>query len=180
MRISILKKIWFLPILVVLLSFTQSDIGDQPSNENELKAHFTLNFPQYLTWNKEKESAKQYKIGVLTSDDKLLNAFQKIAKTKKIKGKSIVIQRLDSIPGKSQFHLIYIDHITTKRLKQELPNVASSNTVTVGNQSNFIYQKGCINLVKRDNRYRFEINVKELQNQKVKASSQLLNLAINI
>ena len=75
--------------------------------------------------------------------------------------------------------MIYIDYKSKKSIIEALSKIDNTNTLTIAENKYFIENNGCINFLKRNERYQFEINRSALENQKLKASANLLKLAVN-
>ena len=63
------------------------------------------------------------------------------------------------------------------RLVHVLSLVKAPNVLTVGDTESFARRGGVVNLVKRENKIKFEINVEAAREAELKISSKLLKLA---
>lgn len=161
------------------------------SKEYQIKAAFLYNFIQFVDWPKEKvaDSNQPIIIGIIGKDP-FGNVFESL-KNKKIKGRSVVIRRINTfeeleknkelqdkkINELKKFHVLFICSSENKYLEQIIKHVKTNNVLTVGETYNFLENGGIINFVLEEKKVRFEINLDAANTSNLKISSQLLRLA---
>lgn len=149
-------------------------------DEDDLKAYFVFRFLQNLNWEEEKNQSDTLTIGVVGDKNEFVNAFQKVIASNIIPGKTIIIKKIErEVDNNLIYHLVYFDTKNVQHFKKLLEHFTNTNTATIANHRSFLDYNGCINILQKNNKFRYEINFEELANQKIIASSALIELAIN-
>jgi hypothetical protein len=168
-------------LLVVFLtsSFFQkqkSDIGEYTA-----KAAFIYNFTKFVEWNDAIETSPSFVIGVL-GDSPIYYALQDIAKTKKINNKTIeVVKCISAKPENCKCHILFIPENTDSDIFKEYCKAPSlKNALVISEKQGSLDRGSAINFLIIDNRIRFEISMNTLNKCNLKASSQLLKLAVTV
>ena len=150
-------------------------------NEYKLKAAFIYNFTLYIDWDAATAAASevpanQYIIGVLGSS--LINdPLQEIAKAKSGSDKKIVVKRFNDLAEITFCHILFIPQTCPYELDAILAK-APKGSLVVGEKPG-LAKKGCaMNFIIVNNKLKFESNLKAISSAGLKASSQLLKLAI--
>jgi hypothetical protein len=166
-----------------------------PSQEYQVKAAFLYNFLQFVDWPEDKltDSKEPIIIGIIGKDP-FGTAFEPV-KDKKVKGKSVVIKRFNSIEdlkksteknksdsGKetealTKCQLLFICSSEQKNLKEIIDIVKNQSVLTVGEMEGFLESGGIINWFVEEKKIRFEINTAAAERAKLKIRSNLLRLA---
>jgi len=162
-------------LLVLLTSFAGSITAQNEEKEAKLKAVFIYNFTKYIDWGSYNHGS-DFIIGV-AGNSAVTQYLYDIANTETIGNKRIVITTITKglqiegcdilyIPEKSRFSLDYL-----------LSN-AGPGVLLVSEQPGFAAQGTAFNFVLINNRLKFEANLKAISSAGLKASAQLLKLAI--
>ena len=99
---------------------------------------------------------------------------------KAVKGRPIVIRRIDNMDGLDACHLIFIGLSEPERLRQIIANSNAANVLTVGDIDDFIEFGGVIGLIKSANKIKFEINLISAKQARLKIDLRLLRLATSV
>jgi hypothetical protein len=164
-------------IVFGLFMLKTSNCAAQKFTKHELKSAYLYNFIRFVHWLPKKETIT---IGILGN-----NQFTEVLKSK------LTNQKIDNIPLKvTQFSklqdytncdVIYIandDNIDHEIILEE---IKGKSILTIGEIDGFCLKGGVINFIEGDNgNYFFEINQKVALQEKIKISSKLLKLAIDI
>ena len=166
-------------ILLLSASLSYADDGlQQPRTEAEeyaLKAAFIYNFTKYIEWNSS-NNGDEFTIGVLGYSP-IIKYLADIAQTKTVNGKKIVIKQFYK-PDEIRFcHLLFIPEQSTISLPTILSRVGKG-TLTVSEEDGYAAQGTALNFVLVNNKLKFESNIKAFDTAGLKASSDLLKLAI--
>ncbi|WP_028864264.1 YfiR family protein [Psychromonas aquimarina] len=97
---------------------------------------------------------------------------------KKIAGHSVVVQKPLNEADFRQCHALYIDPSEHRRYRYILSLINRSAVLTISDDTRFLRHGGLINLVEKDQRLRFEVNMRRLSQTELKLSSKLLKIAI--
>lgn len=145
--------------------------------EDKTKAAFVYHFTKFITWPAS-DSSETFTIGVL-GDSKITEPLEEISKLKKKVGtRQIVVAHLDSVQQCGPCHLLFIPNSEQRSFSEVINYLQGSTTLTISNTAGFAEKGSCINFITYKGKIRFEINRTALTRMHLKASSQLLKLAI--
>lgn len=175
-----------------------ADEASPSSQEEQIKAAFIFNFIKFIDWPAEdtNDSNEPIIVGIIGNEN-TVKAFDPV-KARQIKNRNISIKYIDGF-GKtkeskekndSQWNqkieslkkchvLMFCTHDSTEieNPGRIIEALKGSSVLTVGEKAGFLELGGMINFVVEDEKVRFEVNLKESDNAKLKISSNLLRLA---
>jgi hypothetical protein len=163
-------------IIPFLLLFYSYQPADGPVTEYKLKAAFMYNFIQYIDWNSATPGSNEFIIGIIGHSD-IDEPLHEIALSKTGSDKKIIIRHFNTPEEITFCHILFIPRETPIPLNAILAKVPKG-TLTVSEKRGYARQGTAINFVLVDNKLKFESNLKALNASGLKASSQLLKLAI--
>jgi len=153
---------------------SQKDEG----NENTLKSVYLYNFTRYIDW---KKTTNNKFVILVIGDSTIMPALNVIAQSRVVDGMQIVIKKEASNIDVNNCNMIYIPASQNDKLRTILLQMdKNTNTLVVSEVHGDAVQGADINFVLEDNMLRFEINNFSLKKHGLKASSQLLKLAVNV
>lgn len=160
----------------ILLLFTSLVFESwQPSGdvntEYRLKAAFLYNFIQYIDWG---TTPSEYVIGII-GNSPIDAPLEEIAHTQS--NKKIVVKHFNSLNDITYCNILFIPKDSSIPLADILSKVPKG-VLTVAEKPGCARQGAAMNFVIVDNKLRFESNLQALNAEGLKASSQLLKLAI--
>jgi hypothetical protein len=163
-------------ILIVLTLILGQSFAWCQSKEEEynLKAAFVYNFTRYISWPPTPEN--EFTIGIV-GPSPIYEPLVEIAKTKSINDKKIVIKTFDKPEDISFCDILYIPRNSSIPLYSILSKIGTG-TLTISEEQGFAQQGTAFNFVLVKDKLRFESNIRALNSARLKASSQLLKLAI--
>jgi hypothetical protein len=172
-----IKSICKASLLLLCLFISSSFRQDKENSEYKLKAVFIYNFTLYIEWDPSMKS-DDFTIGVL-GNSSIDGPLEEIARTKTCNGRKITIHHYNSPDELSQFfcQILFIPRNTNATLDAVLSKTPKG-TLTVSEKPGSAERGTAINFVIVDNKLRFESNPKAINSAGLKASSQLLKLAI--
>tara|TARA_B100000809_G_scaffold158023_1_gene155324 strand:+ start:13642 stop:14169 length:528 start_codon:yes stop_codon:yes gene_type:complete len=149
----------------------------QKFTKHELKSAYVYNFIRFVDWLPEKETIS---IGIIGN-----NQFTEVLKYKltnqKIENIQLKVNQFFELQDYTSCDVIYIandDNIDDEII---LEKIKGKSILTIGEKDGFCLKGGIINFIEGDNgNYFFEINQKIALQEKIKISSKLLKLAIDI
>ncbi len=173
----IIKKI-IQTILVILFLYncTLTVYADKISQNDKIKAVFIYNFTKYIEWSDD-NSSDSFIIGIY-GDSNILSTLQTISKKKMVKGRKILIKHFSDIKNLKKCHILFISSQVEETVSNTLLQIKGKNILTIGEIKNFSYDGGMINFLLVNGKIRFEMNLIALHQAGLKASSQLLKLAL--
>jgi hypothetical protein len=173
------------------------DTGVQ-DREYHIKAAFLYNLTKFVDWpeNKISDPNEPITIGVV-GKDLFADAFDSMA-DKHVKGKKLLIKKfqglsqlrsqIDSdsdllhrnIDSWRECHLLFICSSESKDFQEILKSIAGYSVLTVGEIENFIDAGGVVNLVPKQERTIFEVNLVAARREHLRINSDVLRLARRI
>lgn len=146
------------------------------NKESNVKAAFVYNFTAYIDWDGY-QNGNEFIIGVI-GDSPITESLSQIANSKKVNGKKISIRKFKSPDEINHCHILFISSDTAFPLNEILGKAAVKGTLIISEKQGFASQGAAINFVVVNNNLKFEVNTKSITSSGLKASSQLLKLAI--
>lgn len=167
-----LKRISF---LLLLSCFLKLHVAGQTNQESNLKAVFIYNFTKYIDWD-NLDDDDNFIIGIM-GNSSIDPAIEAIAKTNFVKNKKIIIRHFNSLEDISYCHILFIprDYPATVRSVSEK---VDKRVLVIGEKQGAAKQGASINFTLVNDKLKFEINPDAVNAAKLRASSQLLKLAI--
>jgi len=141
--------------------------------ESALKAVFIYNFTKYIDWN---NVGNDFIIGVVGSSP-IEGALNEIARTNSIKNKRIVIRRFAKPEDIRFCQILFIPQKCSYSLSSILNHI-DRGVLTISEEEGYGRQGTALNFVIINDKLKFEANLKAIDEAGLKASSQLLKLAI--
>lgn len=149
---------------------------DDPSTvEYQLKAAFLYNFAKFVQWPAETSGGPLDPFALCVSGEEPFRIMQHYLAGKRIRGQLITVRAVGGSAELAGCHLLFVS-ATSVQLQHALPSLRGA-VLMVGESEDFIRNGGMINLVRADNRLRFEISRGAGERAGLKFSSQLLKLA---
>ncbi|SFB72129.1 protein of unknown function [Flexibacter flexilis DSM 6793] len=154
---------------VVSISYAQDDY--------KFHSMFVMNFLKYIQWP-ESSAQPEFVIGVL-GNETVMPDLERIASTRYVNGKKIIVKRFSDVSKVSDCQLLYIPTPKSNELAEAIKQVGAGTLIVTAKDG--LAQKGsCINFVVRDGKWRFEINEHATGKAKLKVSGELSRLAIMV
>ena len=176
LRSFVLLSVAFLRMLspAACLAQTTEDV------EARVKSAFLLNFARYVEWpaNVFVSSNSPVIIGVLGTDP-FGRHLDSTVEGKTIDRRPVQIKRSKSISDLSDCHVLFISAAERDRLPGLFLRIDDKSILTVSDMDGFTYAGGMIQLKKKQNTVRFDINREAAGKVHLKISSKLLKLADN-
>lgn len=152
--------------------------ADLAAPEYQVKAAFLLNLAKFTDWPPPSpgESAGSFVIGVL-GEDPFRNALEDVLKGQTLKGRKLVLRRLQAVDDASACHLLFISRSEKDRLPALLIALEKKSVLTISDFEGFCQRGGMINLmVSGDGTIKPEINPEAARAAGLQFSSKLLKL----
>jgi hypothetical protein len=171
-------------LALVLVALLVSCVGtvtaaETPAlSEYQVKALFLFNFAKYVDWPAEAYSSDSAPILIgLVGEDHFGDSFKQVIAGKTINGRQVVIKHVASAQEYKSCHILFIGASEQSNLSEILSAVKGSAILTAGETEEFLARDGMIDLRKKENKIRLEINLGAAQRANLKISSKLLSVA---
>lgn len=165
----------FLFIGLILTVGNSSAWCQSQEEEYNLKAAFVYNFTKYVNWGLFTPE-DEFIIGIVGASP-IYEPLEEIAKTKTVNDKKIVIRRFDKPEDITFCNILYIPKDCPIPLYTIFSKV-NQGTLTISEEEGLARQGTAFNFVLVKDKLRFESNIRAITSAGLKASSQLLKLAI--
>jgi hypothetical protein len=174
------KKFLHIPkgfILFVLCCFLiKASLAQTKEREADLKAVFIYNFTKYIDWDTANQT-KNFVIGVI-GNSPVTESLKQIASSYTVSDKKIIIRNFSKPEDISYCQILFIPRNLPFSLEAILKNV-SKGVLTVSEEPGYAKSGTAFNFfINREDKLKFEANVKTIYSEGLKASSQLLKLAV--
>jgi hypothetical protein len=150
------------------------------STEAKVKTAYIYNLLRMATWPAEAFANEQspYTI-VILGEDKLEDLLDKVAESKQINKRSIVLKRISAIDGYVPCHVLYVTGTQTpEACKAILDKTANTSVLVLGETPGFGKQGATVNFfVDENGTTGYEMNLKAAAKHSLKFESQLQELA---
>ncbi len=173
-RENFLKKLGCLNLAALLLLSANQPLHATPTDrEHTIKAGLIIKFIDFIEWPAEKTNRKtnlQYKLCIL-GENRFGNLFSHE------KNKFILRVNVDNQEIKS-CNIVFITDKNLFLLKKTIKKFENQPVLIISETKGYGKLGADINLIKKQNKIKFEINRDTLKKKGLKISSYLLNLAI--
>jgi hypothetical protein len=149
-------------------------------SEDEIKTSFLYHFAKYVTWPQSalSDNHSPFIIGVLGRDP--LEGVLKTLEKNQIGDHPIIVKHFVEADDVKDCHILYISRTEESFIEDILLKLKGKPVLTLSDIPHFIAAGGMIRFVQSENKIKFEINQRSVEDAGLKMSSQLLKLAINI
>ncbi len=160
---------------ILLYFFSATVMAQTGKQEANLKAVFIYNFTKYIDWDTSRLE-NHFIIGVVGSSD-ITGPLMEIARQNTVNNKKIIIQSFSKPEDIGDCQILFIPRKNPFSLSSILDK-CGKGVLTVSEEDNFAKKGVAFNFVVINDKLKFEANLKALYLAGLKASSQLLKLAI--
>ena len=163
--------------LLLMLTFWLMPADAQPPGEYSVKAAFVYNFLKYVEWPATAGCRAQdgFRLGIVGKNP-FEDALDKF-KGKLVGSCSLEISAVSGSQPLDQFAAVFISSSEKSGLQGILTPVKSLPVLIIGDSPGFMQEGVMVNLIQRDDKLGFDINLKAARAAGLKISSQLLKLA---
>ena len=152
--------------------------AQNPPTDYEVKAAYLYQFGKFVEWPEETLARAGDVFSICTLGlDPFGSLLDETIAARSVQGKKVVAKRLASVNDALNCHILFISSSEQSRLGEILKILQGKNILTVGDMRDFIRQGGMINFQIEQNKVRFEINLRAVEREHLKVSSQLLKVA---
>ena len=162
-------------ILILSIFFFLGTASYAQTTNHQVYAVFVMSIAKYSSW--PETETKDFKITVL-GKSKVFDELNKVAATKDIHGKKLVVMQTEDIQSIGDPQIIYLTDGKSSHLS-ELQKVYAGKPVMIIAEREGLFKKGAnfSFIVLDNNTLRFDINKKESEAHQIKISQSLSSLA---
>ena len=174
---KILRLLIFLCVWECVIPGYGSQANTEASREYLIKAGFLFNFAKFVEWPAEAFPTEETPFVLCVYwKDPFGEIFETI-QAKTVRGRKVRVLRCTDGADLPRCHILFVSRFEADGYDQVLSRVGDRPVLTVGETDGFVREGGIINLFTKENRVRFEINVREASRKGLSLSSKLLKLA---
>jgi len=168
-----MKKLFY---LILLSGFCYDAIGQQEF-DNATRALYILDISKYVEWDDSIQSHADFKIGILGSDTEFYWELYNMAKTRQfIQQKPIKVLLFRELKDIEKTHVLYVNIKEGFKIKQVLERTHGNNTLIIS--EGYEFRESMLNFIVVDNKPRFEVNERRLNEERLKVSQLFLAQAV--
>jgi hypothetical protein len=165
-----------LPILILVMAGSFRFAPLEQNEEYSIKAAFIYKFTNYIEWGNQLQG-DEFIIGV-AGNSPIKGQLDEIARTHTVNSKKITVRQFSKPEEIGACHILFVPEKTSLSLDDILTRTNGKGTLVVSEKDGYAAKGAGINFVEIENRLKFEANPKAINAAGLKASSQLLKLAI--
>jgi hypothetical protein len=140
---------------------------------------FVYNFIKYIEWPEAKNQG-DFVLGVL-GDSPIIHELEKLAATKKAKGRTIVIKKFSTAEEVTDCHLLYVTSSKSGLIKALREKTKSKPMLIVGEREGLAKKGASLSFVTlEDDVLKFDINKSEIELHNLKIPGTLILLGLVI
>ena len=171
------KKNSFFFLLTVLFLGINLNSYCQGFND-KTRALYIMDISKYVEWPAEvMEASEDFKIGVLSKDDKLFWELEALTKTRKeIQGKDVKLLSFREINQIEPTRILYVNANENYKIDQILKSISGKNTLLIS--EGYEFRESMLNFVVVDDYPRFELNEELMNSEGMNVNELFLAQAI--
>ncbi len=156
-------------------SATQGSTTGISPQDDKYKAMHIYNFTKHVEWPATKGD---FVVCVLGKTE-VLSQLKAITNGKTVNGKPIKVIGVNNVGDIPNCQILYVPTSETSNLKSAIEKVGNAATLIVSNCQGALENGSCINIVEIDEKIKYEVNQKAIENRNLKINPNLLNMSVN-
>ena len=158
---------------------TTHPVYSNPLQDSKFKAMNIYNFTKQVEWPAS-ETKGDFVICVVNQDN-MLKQLESITKGKTVGKSTISVVGAKNIEEISKCSILYLptDESSSDKIKSAVAKLGSAATLIVSDSPGALENGSCINFVMIDDKIKYEVNQKAIEDHKLKATLYLMSNAIN-
>jgi hypothetical protein len=157
--------------------------AQQPSkpSEYQVKAAYLYNFGKFVDWSATNATDKDDSFSIcVLGQDPFGAALDATLAGQTVGGHKAIAKRISGPDDAVACRILFISSSEDNRLKDILPVLNRLGILTVSDIPQFSQRGGMIQFVTAENRIRFEVNLKAVEDAGLTLSSELLKVAVTV
>jgi hypothetical protein len=138
---------------------------------------FVYNFMKYIEWP-ESTGKSEFVVGII-GDSPIYQELQTLSKTKKAKGKNIVVKKITTIDEAIECQMVYVAQSKSSMLKPLNEKIKGKPVLVVGEREGLAEKGAALSFVTlEDDVLKFDINRQTIEQHSLKIPGSLVALGI--
>jgi hypothetical protein len=168
-----------IPLFLVFLGLSLPNRTNAQAVDYKSYSLFVYNFIKYIEWPETKNQG-DFVLGVL-GDSPIIHELEKLAATKKAKGRTIVIKKFTSVEEVTECHLLYVTESKSGSIKLLREKAKNKAMLIVGEREGLARKGASLSFVTlEDDVLKFDINKSEIELHNLKIPGTLILLGLLI
>ena len=165
-------------VMVVNIHTSQAQKETTKPTAYQVKATFIYNFTQFVEWPAPAfaHATAPIEIGIFGKDP-FGSVIDRILRDVHVQGRPIVVRRATQLTDLQSCQVIFISRSESKFLPHVLREFENRPVLTISDIDQFARIGGMIGFITKENKIRFQINLKATRKAELKISSRVLRLA---
>lgn len=149
--------------------------------EHQVKAAFLYKFAGYVDWPAAAFARPDTPLTIaVTGADVVAAELVQATSGRTVEGRSVTVKRVKSGESLAGVHILFVGKAESARLSQWAQSAQQNSTLIVTESDGALAQGSVINFVMADRRVRFEVALDSAEKSKLKLSSRLLAVALQV
>jgi len=170
------------PILLcfaLFVSWVDDDMDKAERANAKIKAIYMYNFTKYIEWPKSYKEGK-FVMGVMGTNNYLFDELTKMAISKMVGTQKIEIKSLSSAEQAANCHIVFLLNSHSDKIKEVNNAIKNKSVLVITDKPGMAKQGAGINFVVIDNKQKIELNKINIEKNKLKVASTLIDMAITV
>lgn len=172
-------SVWKILLCSVIAGMFFQNVYSQDSGAKveNIYAAYIYNFTKFLEWSKD--DSDNFHICVW-GKNKIFEPLTVIAEKEKVKGKKIIVKETNDFKNLESCRILFVSKENENQLSEILKKIKGSNTLLVTDSDGFAEKGAAICFIQTDEKIKFEINKKTLEDIGIVPNSRLLAIAAKV
>ena len=160
-------------------SYGQEDSQTKTIDPKDLYLAFLTKFPHFVTWPNSEERSKQpaLRIGIIGENVFPQRAINLLS-TRLFEGRSFQVIKIVEASEIGNLDMLFVGDSEEEHIEEIIQATKGKSILTIAAIPQFAHRGGMINFSPRGGYTRFEINNRQVEQEKIKISAKLLRTAI--
>lgn len=171
------KQLFCLIIFASMIGYASLPCLGQTAGANleaQVKAAYIYNFTKFFDWGK---TDSEFFTIIIVGKSNVTEALYKIAAKEKINGKPIVVNEISDLYSIDFCNILYLTTRNKDAFSNTLKKIKNKKVLLVTDSNGFAEKGAGINFIKIDNKIKFEINRKAIEEEGIVPNSSILSIA---
>jgi len=150
-------------------------------DEYQVKAAFLYNFARFVDWPPQAFATSDEPLMVcVLGEDPFGRALDDVLSGKRIEGRALSVRRISDARRTKGCHIVFISSLDRKQALAVLAAMNEPGLLTIGESGNAASGDTIISFVLEEGKVRFAIDSAAAERAKLRVSSRLLSLALQV
>lgn len=165
-------------LMGILCAFVPTGKQDTASpDEPTLKALFVYNFTKHIEWPAAVMNSARFTVGFYGANE-VRDQFVRVSKGRTAFDKPMEVRTINGIDQISGLHILYIGKLQSGQAEKVIQQFSDKGVLIITEDKSMIAKGAGINMIRKGENLRFELNEPALRKSGLKVSNHLISLAL--